>query len=71
MTHTTIIKKLTPYLTEFQIEQLKMTMSYTENNISKLVVISTVSNICKEYQSTETNEKVVGQLLVDLVKSVF
>lgn len=71
MTINTTLKKLKPYLNDFQNTKLGMITNFTENNVSKLVVVMTVSDICKEYQGTEKEEEKVSQLLVDLVTLIF
>ena len=66
-----IIKKLNRYLKESQISKLKIATGYTDNNISKLVVVMQVSDICREFKGSEKEEAIVSQLLIDLVESVF
>ena len=65
-----VLKKLKPYLNKLQYDRLIITTSYTISNVSKLVVTQTVSDICKEYESTEENEEKVGGLLVELLRVV-
>jgi len=66
MTRSTIIKKLSVYLDEFTISKLQMV-----SQDKSLVLVMTVADICRDYNSTEENEKVVSELLVKLVSICF
>lgn len=66
MTRNTIIKKLALYLEPITISKLEIVA-----NKKDLVLVMTVSDICREYNSTEENEKEVSELLIKLVSICF
>lgn len=66
MTRKGIINELAKYLDETTISKLEMVA-----NDKDLVLVMTVGDICKEYNSTVLNEIIVSDLLVQLVSNCF
>lgn len=66
MTRNTIIKKLALYLELLTISKLEIV-----SNKKDLTLVMTVSDICRDYNSTEEDEEVVSELLTKLVSICF